>query len=109
MLNVLSEQQALFWLVIPGTIAWVYVIVDVVRRPGLRRSSRLLWLAAVTVWLPFATLWLLARPVGDPAAASAKRRDPDDPRVQLVDVVRAHDSGALDSATFERERDRLLG
>ncbi|MCV2393774.1 hypothetical protein OEB99_05585 [Actinotalea sp. M2MS4P-6] len=101
--------DTIFWIVVPTALVWLYVLVDVVRRPGLRAPVRVLWLVAVTVWLPAASLWLLARPVGDPAAAAARRVDPGDPQVRLARLVAAHDDGDLDDDAFARERDLLLG
>ena len=102
-------DDGLFWLlVVPALVMWLYVVVDVAIRPGVGRLARVAWVAAVTIALPAALLWLLVRPTGDPVRARLAQIDANDPRVQLVDLVQDHDAGRVDDATFQRRRDELL-
>ena len=103
------SDDGLFWLlVVPAIVMWLYVVVDIAIRPGVGRLARVVWVAAVTVALPAALLWLLVRPTGDPVRARLAQIDASDPRAQLVDLVQDHDAGRVDDATFERRRDDLL-
>lgn len=93
---------------VPVVAAWVVIVVDVVRRPGLSRRRRAGWLVAVTL-VPLAMLvWLLTRPVALTARVRARIVPPDDPRARLVDLVEAHDRGDVDAATFSRDLAALL-
>jgi hypothetical protein len=85
---------------VPVVVAWVYTVVDIVRRPGVRRGGRVGWLVAVTL-VPLAmVLWMLARPVALQRRVLAATLPSDDPRSLLVDLVEARDRGDVDAAAY---------
>lgn len=95
----LTTAQAIVVL-LPVVVAWVYTVVDVVRRPGVRRRGRVGWLVAVTL-VPLAmVLWMLARPVAIQQRVLAAALPADDPRSRLVDLVEARDRGEVDEAAY---------
>lgn len=109
MTTTMQTDEVIFWfLVIPAIVVWVGVVVDIARRRGLTLTSRVAWVASVTLLLPTALVWLLVRPAGDPMAEASTRGDPDDPQEALVALVVAHDVGDVDDATFARRRDALF-
>lgn len=97
----LTVEQATVVL-LPVVVAWVYTVVDIVRRPGVRRRGRVGWLVAVTL-VPLAmVLWMLARPVALQRHVLAAALPADDPRSRLVDLVEARDRGDVDDAAYAR-------
>jgi hypothetical protein len=83
-------------------LAWVLTVVDIVRRPGLSRRRRVGWLALVSLVVPTTLLWLLVRPSNASLDVISETLPDDDPRLQLVELVEAHDGGELSPEHYRR-------
>jgi hypothetical protein len=93
------------WLLLVALLAvWMIVVIDIVRRPGMRRAARLGWLVACTLIWPAQVLYLLVRPQRGRVEETAQRTDP---HARLVAAVLERDSGRLPDDEWQ-ERVRAL-
>jgi hypothetical protein len=76
-------------------LAWTLTVIDVLRRPGLTTGARLGWITLVTLAVPAALLWLLARPTRAAVDVVADPLPATDPRARLVALVESRARGAV--------------
>jgi hypothetical protein len=92
---------------IPLFVVWLAVMVDLVRRPAMSRTAKILWAAACTLVWPVLIVYLLRRPTRGRLELLETRTDA---QGLLVDAVLAHEAGTIDDAamtTATRELRRL--
>ena len=104
----LIERYPLILVTIPAVVVWALLIVDVLSRSQMGRGRRLAWVVAITVFFPLGLLWLLVRPSSGGTAARLRRPDPDDPGLQLVELIDAHERGEVDDSTFATRVNQLM-
>lgn len=89
------------WLLLLALLAvWLIVVIDIVRRPGMRRSARIGWLLACTLVWPAQVLYLLVRPQRGRVEETAQRSDP---HARLVSAVLERGTGRLTDEEWRRQ------
>ena len=95
---------------------WVYVVVDILRRPGMSRRARATWVvvASIPPWLG-GIVYVLVRPArakpsspAEPRAEPEARREPQDERATEMDRILAlRATGELSDEEFEGAKAKL--
>jgi 1-acyl-sn-glycerol-3-phosphate acyltransferase len=88
-------------------LAWTLTVIDIVRRPGLTRRARVAWATLVTVAVPTALLWLLARPTRAAVDVLADPLPAADPRARLVALAEGRSRGIVRDEQFRAALDEI--
>ena len=101
-----TDTSLVFVVWIPLFVVWLAVLIDLVSRPALSGTAKILWAAACTLVWPVLIVYLLQRPTRGRLEILEARTDP---QSLLVDAVLAHEAGAIDAEAMRTTVRELRG
>lgn len=87
-------------IVLPAVAVWIILLVDIATSSRLAIPWRICWMIAITIFFPLGLIWLLIRPSGGFARQHGNQVAGDDPGQQLIDLISAHERGAVSGTDF---------
>lgn len=93
------------FIVIPLVMIWFFAIADLFTRPDLSGLAKCIWLLGI-IFLPVLGTFLYF--IAKPAYPMPRGASPQDVAETLNELKSLHDSGALNDAQYEEQRQRLM-